>query len=74
MGTMLIDDVAPEILDPLVEQDNLRLAWRIRFSNFIRGPLTLPQHAQLQAERLRVFGPHWREEIAKEEPWHRNRP
>ena len=23
---------------------------------------------------LRVFGPRWREEIAKEEPWHRNRP
>jgi hypothetical protein len=73
MGTMLFDDVAPEILDPLVEQENLRLAWRMRFFGFSRCSLTLAQHAHLQAACLRVFGLRWREDIVKEEPWHRNR-
>jgi hypothetical protein len=73
MSTMLIDDIAHEMLDPLVEQENLRLAWRMRFFGFSRCPLTLAQRAQLQATCLRVLGPRWREDIAKEEPWHRNR-
>jgi hypothetical protein len=74
MGTMLIDDVPSERLDQLVEQTNLRLAWRLRFSDFLRGQMTLAQLIQLHAMCLRVFGPHWREAIAKEKPWHINRP
>lgn len=67
MDKMLIDDVASERLDQLreqVERANLRLAWRMRFWNFLHGRLTLAQHSQLQAECLRVFGPRWREEIS----------
>ena len=75
MGTMLTDDVPAERLDQLIAQANPRLAWRRRrFSDFLHGYLTLAQHIQLQAKCLRVFGPRWREAIAKEEPWHINRP
>jgi hypothetical protein len=74
MGTMLIDDVPSERLDQLVAQTNLRLAWRLQFSDFLRGHLTLAQRTQLQAKCLRVFGPRWQEAIAKEKPWHINRP
>ena len=73
MGTMLIEDIASERLEQLIEQANLRVAWRLRFSDFLRGHLTLAQHTQLQAKCLRVFGPRWLEVLAKEEPWHRNR-
>ncbi len=74
MGTMLIDDVPSERLDQLVARANLRFAWRMRYAGFLRGQLTLAQHSQLQAMCLRAFGSHWQEAIAKEEPWHINRP
>jgi hypothetical protein len=74
MGTMLINDIAAERRDQLVAQMNLRLAWRLRFSNFLRGHLTLAQRTQLQAMCLRVFGPRGQEAIAKEKPWHIKRP
>jgi hypothetical protein len=41
MDTMLIDDVPSERLDQLIARANLRLAWRLRFSDFLHGHLTL---------------------------------
>lgn len=74
MGTMLIDDVPSERVDQLIARANLRSAWRLRFSDCPDGHLTFAQHARLEALCLRVFGPRWQEAIAKEEPWHINRP
>ena len=74
MCTMLINDVPSERPDRLIARANLRLAWRLRFSDFLRGHLTLAQRTRLQAMCLQVFGPRWQEAIAKEEPWHINRP
>ena len=67
MGTLLKDDVDPDLLDQLIARANLRSALRLRFSDFLHGRLTLAKHDQLQAECLRVFGPRWREEIEEED-------
>ncbi len=67
MNTLLIGDLALDILDQQIERANLRLAWRMRFSVFPHGELTPTQHRQLQAECLRVFGPRWQQEIEKDD-------
>jgi len=67
MGTMLIDDLGSDILDQQIERANLRLAWRMRYSDFPHGQLTLAQWCQLKAKCLRVFGPRWRQEIEKDD-------
>lgn len=74
MRTMLRDNVPSERLDQLIARANLRSAWRLRFSDFLRGHLALAQHIQREALCLRVFGSRRQEAIAKEEPWHINRP
>ena len=66
------DNVNPTMLDQLIERANLRLAWRSRLSDFLPSEMTALQQARLQAECLRVFGPGWGEEIAKDETWHGN--
>lgn len=70
MGTMLRDDIDLAMLDQFIERANLRSAWRTRDSNFLNGRLTPAKEAHLRAECLRVFGPRWEEEIAKEQPWY----
>ncbi len=70
MGTMLKDDIDPAMLDQFIERVNLRSAWRARVSNILHGHLSPAAEAHLQAECLRVFGPRWEEDIAKENPWH----
>jgi len=67
MGTLLIGDLALDMLNQQIERANLRLAWRMRFSGFPHGQLTPTQHCQLQAECLRVFGPRWQQEIVKDD-------
>ena len=67
MSTLLIDDIPPDRLEQLLEQMNLRLAWRMRFSGFLHGRLSPAQQAQLQARCLRVLGPRWEQEIATED-------
>ena len=74
MDTMLIDDVPSERPDQLIALANLQSAWRLRFSDFLRGHLALAQHTQLEAMCLRVFDSRRQEATAKEEPWHINRP
>jgi hypothetical protein len=67
MGTMLIDDLSSDVLNQQMERANLRLAWRMRFSDFHHAQLTLAQRCQLQAKCLRVFGPRWRQEIEEDD-------
>jgi hypothetical protein len=67
------DNLSPNMLDQLIERANLRLAWRSRFSDFLPVEMSALQQAHLQAECLRVFGPGWGEEFAKDEAWHGNR-
>ena len=67
MDAMRIGDLPSARLDCLIAQANLRLAWRMRFSDFLHGRLTLAQYAQLQAECFRAFGSHWEDEILPDE-------
>jgi len=60
MGTLLLDDL--DMLDQQIERANLRLAWHTRLWS-----LTPAQLCQLQAACLRAFGPHWQQEIEKDE-------
>lgn len=74
MGTKLLDDGLSDRPDQLITRVNLRLVWRLWCSDFLHGLLTLAPYSQRQAMYLRVFGPRRQEAIAKEEPWHVNRP
>lgn len=58
------------MLERVLRQANLRLAWQMRFPDFLDDRLTLAQHARLQAECFQVFGPGSGEDVSKEEPWH----